>query len=177
MNNNLRKLIYLALLVTFGLVLHLVEQAMPNPFPFPGAKLGLANIITLVALVLYGFKSAVFVAILRVLLGNLLAGTIMGFPFVLSLTGAMFSLLVMVTVMPLRNRRVLSLVGVSLLGATVHNVTQLIAASLLLDQIGILFVYMPYLIVFAIPTGLFTGLVATMIVNVIYTNLSHVTNV
>ncbi|ACB84107.1 Gx transporter family protein [Natranaerobius thermophilus] len=177
MNKNLSKLIYLGLLVTFGLVLHLVEQAIPNPFPLPGAKLGLANIITLVALVLYGAKDAMFVAVLRVFLGSLLGGTILGFPFYLSLTGAVLSMAVMAITIPLKNKGILSLVGISLLGAVTHNVAQLFVASLLMEQLGILFLYLPYLLIFAIPTGLFTGLVSTLIIDVIYTNLQHVTRV
>ncbi len=175
MNRNLTKLIYLGLLVTFGLVLHLVEQTLPNPFPLPGARLGLANIITLITLELFGLRDALFVGILRVFLGNLLAGTILGFPFYLSFAGAIFSLLAMSLAMLFKRRGILSLVGVSIVGAAFHNLAQLLTASVLLDQIGILFLYMPYLLIFAIPTGLFTGLITTMITNVIYTNMPHIT--
>ncbi|OWZ83913.1 Gx transporter family protein [Natranaerobius trueperi] len=176
-NTNLTKTIYLGLLVTFGLILHLIEQGMPNPFPIPGAKLGLANIITLIALVLYGVKNAMFVVVLRVFLGSLLGGTLMGFAFFLSMSGAVVSLIFMAFGISLKKIGFLSLIGVSLLGATFHNITQLVMASLLMEQIGILFMYLPYLLIFAIPTGFFTGLVATLIVNVVNTNLQHITNI
>jgi len=59
-----RRLIYLSLLVSFGIVLHIVEAFIPLPIYIPGAKLGLANIITLLVLVLYGFKDGLIVSIL-----------------------------------------------------------------------------------------------------------------
>ncbi len=91
----------------------------------------------------------------------------------LSLSGAIVSLAIMTLVMPLKNRGILSLIGVSLLGSTFHNVTQLVVASLLLEQMGILFLYLPYLVLFAIPTGFFTGLAATLLIKLINNNLQH----
>ena len=50
-NSNLRKLVFIALLTAQGIILGLLEQAIPFPFTFaPGAKLGLANIVTLISL-------------------------------------------------------------------------------------------------------------------------------
>ncbi len=174
MNTYLRKIIYLGLLVAFGLVLHLFEQVIPTPFPLPGAKLGLANIITVVTLALYGFRSALFVAVMRVFLGSLLAGTFMGFPFFLSFSGALVSLCLMALCIPLYRRETLSLIGISLVGASSHNVTQLLMASFLMEQLGIVFLYLPYLLAFALPTGFFTGLVSTLMVSVIEKNFEHI---
>ncbi|UMZ72862.1 Gx transporter family protein [Natranaerofaba carboxydovora] len=168
------KTVYIALLVTFALVLHLIEQALPSPFVLPGAKLGLANIITLLALIIFGFKDGLMVAILRTFLGSLLAGTIFGFPFYLSFTGAVVSTLVMQFGIFLKNKGLISLIGVSLLGASSHNIAQLVVASIIMNQFGIFFVYLPYLLAVAIPTGFFTGLATIFLERIVRNNLSKV---
>jgi len=68
-----RKTIFLSLLVSFGIVLHIIENMIPVPFPVPGAKLGLANIISLIAISFYGLKEGLIVSILRCIIGALLA--------------------------------------------------------------------------------------------------------
>ncbi len=168
------RLVYLALLVAFALVLHLVERALPAPFLLPGAKLGLANIITLLALIIFGFRDGLMVALLRTFLGALLAGTIFGFPFYLSVSGAVVSTFVMQFGIFMRNKGLISIVGISLLGAASHNVAQLTVASFLIDQIGIFFVYLPGLLAFAIPTGLFTGIAVVFLENKLRNSLSIV---
>ena len=73
------------MLLTFAVVIHFVENLIPLPIPVPGAKIGLANIITLLTLLLYGLRSGLVIAAGRSLLGSLLAGGFMGFGFWLSL--------------------------------------------------------------------------------------------
>lgn len=168
------RMIYLALLVTFALVLHLIEQALPAPFLVPGAKLGLANIITLLTLVVFGFKDGVLVALLRTFLGGLLAGTIFGFPFYLSVAGAIVSTIVMKLSLFLKDKGLISLIGVSLLGAVSHNIAQLSVASFLTEQLGIFFVYLPALLGFAIPTGFFIGIATIFLEGILKKNLSKI---
>jgi heptaprenyl diphosphate synthase len=67
-----KKLAVIAMLVAQASVLHFVESLLPNPIPIPGVKLGLANIITLLALVIFDFKSAMQITVLRTVLGSLL---------------------------------------------------------------------------------------------------------
>jgi heptaprenyl diphosphate synthase len=69
-----RRLVFLSLLVALGTVLHVVEGMLLVPLPLPGVKLGLANIVTLFALHLYGFRAGMAVAMARVFLGSLLSG-------------------------------------------------------------------------------------------------------
>ena len=90
-----RKIIYLSLLVTFGIVLHAVENTIPFPFPFPvpGAKLGLANIISLVTLVIYGLSEGLAVNVLRCIIGSLITGSVSALLY--SLSGAVTSTLLM----------------------------------------------------------------------------------
>jgi heptaprenyl diphosphate synthase len=160
-----RKLVQLSLLVAVGIALHIFEAALPvlNVFPTPGAKLGLANIVTLLALILWGFKEAMGVVLFRSLLASLLAGTFLSTTFYFSFAGALGSGLVMGLVYYFDRDR-FSLVGISICGAVSHNLSQLLWAALLIQQAGI-FIYLPYLLLFALPTGYFTGLVVTYLVS------------
>ena len=130
MKRNLFYLTYMAVLVTFAVVIHTVEAALPLPMPVPGVRLGLANIITLLAIVLYGLRSGLIVSILRTLLGSFFSGSFLSFGFWLSLAGGVSSCLVMALAVLLVKRKAISLVSVSILGAVTHNLAQLAAASL-----------------------------------------------
>jgi heptaprenyl diphosphate synthase len=143
----------LALLVSVGLVLSIIESMLPPLLPVPGAKLGLANIAAVIALYLFGPGMALEVTVLRCLVGGLLRGSVVG--LFLSLSGGIASVLVMILLFLVAGR-VLSVVGVSVAGAVTHNAAQL-AAAYLLVQNAALFYYLPYLIIVSIPTGLFVG--------------------
>lgn len=154
------RLVYIALLVSFAVALHTVETALPLPIPVPGAKLGLANIITLITLVLYGWGSALTVAVLRSVIGSMLTGAFLGFGFYLSVAGAVMSSLAMALFFPLYLREKITLVSVSLAGAVTFNIVQLALAALLVQNILLFRGYLPFLLLIALPTGIFTGLVA-----------------
>ncbi len=153
-------LTYIAILVTFAVVIHTVEAALPLPMPVPGVRLGLANIITILTLILYGLRSALLVTVLRILLGSFFVGNFFGFGFWLSLAGGVASCLVMASIMPLVNRGCVGLISVSVLGAAAHNLAQILVASLIISNLTLLQGYYPILLLLAVPTGLFTGLVA-----------------
>lgn len=152
------RLVYLAVLVAMAMALHAVEGMLPLPHLVPGARLGLANIIALYAVTTFGLVPALAVSVLRTFLGSLITGTFLTFAFFLSFSGALLSTVVMWAVFTAGQGRV-SLAGVSVAGAVTHNLTQLGMAAYLLRQWAIL-VYLPYLLLFAIPTGIFVGLVA-----------------
>lgn len=154
-------MVQLSLLVAAGIALHIFEAMLPvlQWMPVPGAKLGLANIVTLLTLVLIGYREAVLVVLLRSFLASLLAGTFLTTTFFLSFAGALGSGIVMGLVYTVARGR-LSVVGVSVCGAVTHNVCQLLVAAFLIQQAGI-FMYLPYLLLFALPTGYFTGIVAS----------------
>jgi len=149
-----RRVTNLALLVSVGLVLGIIESTFPPLLPLPGAKLGLANIATVIALYLFGPSMALEVTFIRTILGGLLRGSVVG--LLLSFSAGMVSTLVMIALY-LAFDRYVSVVGVSVVGAAAHNVTQLAAAYLLVGQAA-LFYYTPYLVLLAVPTGLFVGL-------------------
>jgi heptaprenyl diphosphate synthase len=149
-----RRLVYLSLLLAMATALHVLEGLFPIPLPFPGVKLGLANIITLLILYLYDLRAGLTVAIARVFLGSLLGGTFLAPGFFLALTGAVVSTLIMALLV--NKTDCFSPLGISLAGAVGHNLGQLVMASLLLQNQAIFF-YLPVLLLAAIPTGLVTG--------------------
>lgn len=148
-----RRVTNLALLVSIGLVLSIIESSFPPLLPVPGAKLGLANIATVIALYSFGPSMALEVTVVRCVLGGLLRGSVVG--LFLSLSAGLASTLVMI-VLFLLVRKYLSVIGVSVAGAVTHNTAQLAAAYLLVGNAA-LFYYLPYLMIISVPTGLFVG--------------------
>lgn len=149
-----RRLVYLSLLLAMATSLHVLEGFFPIPLPFPGVKLGLANIVTLLVLYLYDLRAGLTVAITRVFLGSLLSGTFLAPGFLLGLTGAVASTLIMALMV--KRTTCFSPLGISLAGAVGHNLGQLLMAALLLQNRAIFF-YLPILLLAAIPSGLVTG--------------------
>jgi heptaprenyl diphosphate synthase len=152
-----RKLTWLALLVTIGLIIFMIESIIPRPLPW--FKPGLANIATLVALYLFGLPEALIVSIIRVFLSALLTGSLFNPAFVLSFGGSIFAALCMGATIAFASRY-FSIVGVSIIGAVVHNLVQIIlVAWLILQHSGMLYL-LPLLVLTAIPTGIFVALIS-----------------
>ncbi len=146
--NPTKKLVYLALLTGQSLALFLLEGLIPLPFLAPGAKLGLANLITLIALcTLPRWQDAAIMLTLRIALSSLLGGgpTI----FLYSLSGGLMSFAAMLL---LQKSGRFSLIGISCAGGFCHHIGQLITASLIIGSPH-LFLYLPILG----PCGLVTG--------------------
>ncbi len=173
MENNIKfkRMIYLAILVSLGLALHIIEGFIPNPFVgiAPGAKLGLANIIGLITLVLLGVKSALTVNVMRSFLGGLATGAVTSMMY--SMAGAILSTLAMWFVYRYF-KKYFSLVGVSVFGALFHNIAQLIVAAIIINNIRI-FIYLPILMLASIFTGIFIGLTSYFTLKKISIKLIH----
>ena len=152
-----------AVLTALALALSYTERFIPLQLivPLPGVKLGLANIVTLVALYMLRPRHALFILIPRCILGALFGGGITGLMF--SLTGGLLALGMMTLA---RKIPLFSIYGVSILGAAAHNVGQILAAMALLKSVYI-GAYLPWLLVVGIFTGLFTGFVTAGILRVI----------
>ncbi len=156
-----RMLVFLSVLVAQGMILSFIESMLPIPFIAPGAKLGLANIITLAAIYLLTFKQASAVVLLRVLLTATTFGSLSSFLY--SFSGGVLSLLVMAAILKVFKGEI-SLIGVSIAGAVAHNLGQLFVAAIIIHNVLIL-TYLPILLIVAIPTGLFVGIVAKILIN------------
>jgi len=155
---------YIALLAAQAVIISLLERAIPFPFAIaPGAKLGLANIITCMALYTLSTRDTLKVIIIRLILATLLGGTISTFMY--SASGAILSFIGMWAVKKLGPNRV-SLIGVSTTGAILHNVGQLFVASWIAQTWTVL-LYLPVLSFVGILSGIATGIMANYL-------LSHV---
>lgn len=135
--------------------LTLAEAAIP--LPIPGLKPGLANIVTLVVLVLFGWRMAVWVTLLRVVAGALLLGSFLTPTFVLSLSGALASLIILGLSRRL-HPRFLGAVGLSVLAAFAHIGAQLLVVDLWLMPGASLVGLVPLFLAAAWLTGLVNGL-------------------
>lgn len=147
----------IAALAAAAVGLTLVEAAIP--LPLPGVKPGLANIIGLAVLCRFGWSSAAWVTLLRVVAGALLLGSFLTPTFVLSLSGALLSLLVMGLAIRLYPRW-LGPVGLSVLGAFAHMGAQLLVVNLWLMPAVSLLGIAPLFLTVAWVTGLANGLAA-----------------
>jgi heptaprenyl diphosphate synthase len=152
-----RRIALLGALLAVSLVLSVVESMLGAliPLPIPGVKLGLANIISMFLLCYFSLASALAVGILRTLLASLFAG---GFGmFLYSAPGAVVSILFMYAAITLI--KPLSIVGVSMLGACVHNMMQVVVAVLTTGETN-LFYYAFVLLIVGAVSGTITGVVA-----------------
>lgn len=153
--------IYIGLLVAQALVLYIVEGMIPVPFITPGAKLGLANLVTVIAL--YTFdnnKDTFLVVILRLMLSTMFGGNLSSFMY--SASGAILSYYIMIFIKRIGKDK-LSIIGVSAAGAVFHNVGQLIIASAIVHNIDVM-LYLPILSIAGIGTGIFIGITANYMV-------------
>lgn len=144
-------------LASLAVIIHVLETAVPSPLP--GLRPGLANAITLIVLFRYGWRMAAWVSLLRVVAGSLLIGTFLTPAFLMSLSGALASLLALALargLMPLG----LGPVGAGALASLAHVGGQLMLAWVLFIPHAGLWNLAPWLMALALPLGLFTGLVA-----------------
>lgn len=147
----------LGMLLGVALVLYAVDSAIPSPFPF--LRIGLANVATLMALVTLGFADALAVTVLRVLVASLVVGTFLGPAFGLAMAGGVAG----AVGMGLAARYALpplSVVGVSIVGALLHNLAQLGVLAGFYTGVAPALRLLPAALLVSAATGLVTGLFA-----------------
>lgn len=140
---------YFGVFTALALIFSYVESLIPINFGIPGVKLGLANLITIIALYRMTVKDAYLISIVRVILSGFIFGNL--FAILYSLAGGLLSLTMMTW---FKKSEKFSIYGVSMTGGVFHNVGQLIMAMLVIESVTIAG-YLPVLLV----SGLFTGLV------------------
>lgn len=155
-----KKLTLCAIFTALALGLSFVERFIPLPIFLPGIKLGLANVVTLVALCILDRRSAFAILTARCLLGSLFGG-LTGLAF--SLSGGLVSLGVMTLAL---GSKKLSLYGVSVLGAAAHNIAQILVAMGLMAS-PLVGAYLPWLLVASVVTGVLTGGVCAGVLRVL----------
>lgn len=148
------------ILICNAILISLLELVIPVPVPIPGVKLGLGNIITVIAIAFLDFKAVLLIVILKCIVVAVLSKGITMLPF--SLAGGILSALVMALLYK-KLSRFLSIKGISIAGAMAHNFAQLTVASLILKEIVIMY-YLPILLISSIITGLITGSISELTV-------------
>lgn len=153
-----KKLTFMAMLLAVALTIFTVEAQIPPPVPIAGVKLGLANVVTLAALVWLGRGEALTVLTLRVILAGVFAGQAVSFLY--SMTGGLLCFAAMSLVLKLLGRERLWVVSV--FGALFHNLGQILVAAALTGTWAVL-AYLPVLMISGVITGAVTGLAAQML--------------
>lgn len=148
------------ILIALAFILSWLETLLPNPLEgmVPGIKLGLANLVVIIALLRLGFLPAVTISLVRVLLTAFTFGNLSMFFY--SLAGAIFSILAMQLMKSLRH---FGTSGISISGGLAHNLGQIFVAMLVLGPS--LIYYLPYLILGGCISGFLIGLLATLILS------------
>ena len=159
MSTRVRRLTELAVLTAAALIIFVIELQIPNPFPIPGIKIGLANVITVYAVYHYKAHEVAAVVAVRLLLGAVFSGNFLA--LIYSASGAVLCLLGMLLLRWWIDESHLWIASV--FGAVLHNTGQM-AAALLLMQTPQLLLYYPFLIVSGCLAGAFTGLCAQFVV-------------
>lgn len=155
-----KKIINISTLLAISIVLSIIESFIPLfSGILVGIKLGLANIIIIYALYKYGFKDAIYISILRVIIVGILRTGLFSITFIFSLSGAILSIIMMA----LAKKTKLSIIGVSVIGSIFHVIGQLLIASIILKIPNIIY-YLPYFIILSCITGIIIGLISKEIV-------------
>ncbi len=152
-----KKLSRMALLTAMALILFTVEAQIPLPVPIAGVKLGLSNVVVLFAVYWFGRKEAAMILAARIVLGNLVCGTVSAILY--SAAGGLCCLMVMCLLrgaIPASQAWVLSI-----LSAMAHILGQMAVAVWVAGTATVLF-YLPVLLISAILTGAVTGTLATL---------------
>lgn len=147
------KVAYFGVFTTLALIFSYVETLIPINFGIPGVKLGLANLIIVIALYKMKVREAYLLSVVRVLLAGFIFGNY--FSIIYSLAGGLLSLTVMAF---LKKREGFSVMGVSIAGGVFHNIGQLIVAMMVVETFSVVY-YVPVLLIAGMITGLIIGIV------------------
>lgn len=152
--NKTKKIIFIALLVSQAIVLSFIEKMIPLNFSVPGAKLGLANIITLTSIYLFSFRESLSIVFLRTIITAFIFGSLSGFLY--SISGALVSFFVMYILIIICGEKI-STIGISIAGGVSHNFGQLLMAAFIINNMRIVY-YLPFLMLTGVATGCVVGI-------------------
>ena len=157
-----RRLTTIAFLSAVGIALFVVESYIPMPLPF--LKIGMANISSVIALMILDTTSMLTVVVLRVVVGSLFVGTFMSPAFVLALSAGVVSAAVMAIVKAI-SRNFFSALGLSLIGSIAHVVVQLLIVRFVYVQNAAVLQLLPLLLLTAFIGGLIVGLISVRLLS------------
>lgn len=148
----IEKIAIIGVFSAFAAILSYIEVIISFGMFIPGVKLGLANIAIVVVLYIYGYKYALFVNVIRIIVVGLLFTN--AFSIAFSLAGALISFVVMLL---LKKLDVFSPLGVSVAGGVSHNIGQLLIASFIVSSYSVMN-YIPVLMIAGIICGFIIGI-------------------
>ena len=146
-----------AMLAALALIFSYIEAILPLNVGIPGVKLGIANLVIIIALHTLGFRYAMTVNVLRILVAGLLFNGFFG--AIYSLAGGVLSLCIMFL---LKKTNLFSTIGISMAGGVAHNLGQLLVAALIVSTMK-LFYYFPVLLFSGMISGILIGIVAHLV--------------
>ena len=155
-----RKIAISGIFISMAMVLAFFEGLIPMNFGIPGVKLGLANIVALTALFVLGPIYAIAIQIGRVVLTALMFGNMAGLLY--SLSGGILSILAMILIYKIK-RPLFGIIAISVFGAVFHNIGQIVAASLIVQDLRISY-YLPILMLAGAVAGILVGIVCKFLV-------------
>ena len=160
MNKN-RKLANMAMLFALAMIFSYVESLIPINFGIPGMKLGVANLVTVTGLYFLELPVVFLVVVMRILLTGFLFGN--GMSIIYSLAGGILSFLVMALMKRLKG---FSVAGVSIAGGVSHNIGQIIVASIVVENLKLVY-YLPALLIAGTVTGLVMGMISKKLLPIV----------
>lgn len=166
-NNTSHKVALSAILAALALIFSYIEAILPLSVGIPGVKLGIANLVVIIALYVLGFKYAMAVNVLRILVAGLLFNGAFGAMY--AMAGGVLSLIIMYL---LKKMNLFSTVGISMAGGVAHNLGQLLVAALIVSTMK-LFYYFPVLLFSGMISGILIGIVASLILKRLPANLQN----
>lgn len=167
-NNTAKKVAVCGMFICLSMIMGYIESLIPIPMPFPGMKIGLANIVIVWVLYATDLKTSVLVSALRVVLTGFMFGNL--FSILFGLAGAFLSLTVMFL---LKKIKKFSMIGVSMAGGVGHNLGQITVAALVLENVNVMY-YFPALLLSGVLSGIFVGIAGGIIFSKIKSLQTHV---
>lgn len=153
-------MVYIAMLAAQAVVISIIEGMIPSPLSFaPGAKIGLANLISVIAIFTLPVKYSTQVVLIRIVLTALIGGN--ASTFIYSLTGGLLSYFAMLLAKQLGPKRV-SIIGISVLGGVMHNIGQISVAALFAKSFSVMN-YLPVLSLTGILAGFAVGFAGNLL--------------
>ncbi|XCP83500.1 Gx transporter family protein [Roseburia hominis] len=151
----LKKVAYFGVFTALALIFSYVEALIPFHIGIPGVKLGLANLIVVIALYKLGPQEALCLSVTRIILSGFLFANL--FSIIYSLAGGVLSFAIMAL---LKKRGTFSVYGISMAGGVFHNIGQLLIAMIVVESFSVAY-YVPVLLVAGVLTGLVIGIAAS----------------
>ena len=152
-----KKIAYLGLLIALAFVFSYIETMIPVNIGVPGAKLGLANLVIMVALYTIGEKNAFLLSMVRIVLVGFTFANLASMLY--SLAGGILSFFAMCIA---KRTGKLSMTGVSVVGGVFHNVGQIIMAIFVVKTASLVY-YLPVLILVGLASGVAIGILGAMV--------------